>query len=253
MISFLTQLFAGLAARQARKRVIRDVWSIGYRPTPRDGTLVPSVPAHGSQPFHRTPCPARPLLRRPIHRPKRRASLSYFSRTIDGNQPRRDLRFAARWRRSRDIVVALQRPYHLSYPCVFRSGGEWYMTPETRARRRVELFKAEQFPDRWLFVRALVEDVDAVDPTVFEHAWPLLAVCQPRGRRSLSHGRAVLVLRGLLARRVEASSYEPSRFRCPPGAFCGSRDGPRTTVAPSEPGLLRFATVERSCSTASAA
>jgi hypothetical protein len=62
--------------------------------------------------------------------------------------------------------VVMQRPYHLSYPAVFRWNGEWYMTPETAKRRAVELYRAEEFPDKWEFVGNLLSDIDAVDPTV---------------------------------------------------------------------------------------
>ncbi len=68
-----------------------------------------------------------------------------------------------------DPQVALARPYHLSYPYVFQARGEWYMVPETKTRRAVELFRAEAFPHRWTLERVLLSDVDAADATVFEH------------------------------------------------------------------------------------
>lgn len=65
--------------------------------------------------------------------------------------------------------IVLQRPYHLSYPHVFQWNGEWWMVPETFDEQRIELYRAESFPDRWTFHSVLLDDVLAVDATLFEH------------------------------------------------------------------------------------
>ncbi|MCI0475550.1 MAG: hypothetical protein L0Y55_04835, partial [Anaerolineales bacterium] len=66
--------------------------------------------------------------------------------------------------------VALERPYHLSYPFIFEYQNETYMIPETASRRAVELYHCTRWPDQWEFVRALMSDVYAVDTTLLEHA-----------------------------------------------------------------------------------
>lgn len=40
------------------------------------------------------------------------------------------------------------------------------MTPETRARRSVELYRADHFPTAWSFDRTIMKDVNAIDPTI---------------------------------------------------------------------------------------
>ena len=60
----------------------------------------------------------------------------------------------------------LERPYHLSYPCVFEHGAELLMVPESAASRTVELYRCVAFPDRWEPVDILLHDVRGVDPTV---------------------------------------------------------------------------------------
>ena len=65
--------------------------------------------------------------------------------------------------------VALERPYHLSYPFIFEYQNETYMLPETASRRAVELYHCTRWPDQWEFVRALMSDVYAVDTTLLEH------------------------------------------------------------------------------------
>lgn len=66
-------------------------------------------------------------------------------------------------------VRILERPYHLSYPCVFRWNGAFYMVPETGGSGTVQLFRATDFPYRWEQVSILLRDLEAVDATPFEH------------------------------------------------------------------------------------
>ncbi len=61
----------------------------------------------------------------------------------------------------------LRRPYHLSYPFVFEDGGEIYMMPETRGNRTVEMYRAVEFPFRWEPETVLMQDVNAVDATIY--------------------------------------------------------------------------------------
>lgn len=77
----------------------------------------------------------------------------------------------------------LERPYHLSYPFVFRWNETWYMIPETLERRAVELYRATAFPDQWVFERTLLEDIAAVDATIAEidgRWWMFTAVAAPK-------------------------------------------------------------------------
>jgi hypothetical protein len=62
----------------------------------------------------------------------------------------------------------LEQEEHLSYPFVFEWQGAHYMIPETGARRRVELYRADDFPRGWRLERVLVDGVRAADATVHE-------------------------------------------------------------------------------------
>lgn len=63
---------------------------------------------------------------------------------------------------------ALDLPYHLSFPLVFEHGGQIYMVPETCAAKRVEVWRAVEFPLRWERVATALEGQSAADPVVFE-------------------------------------------------------------------------------------
>jgi hypothetical protein len=65
--------------------------------------------------------------------------------------------------------TALQMDSHLSYPFVFESQGHVYMIPETKERKTIELYRAQQFPHKWALLKVLAENVLAVDSTVFQY------------------------------------------------------------------------------------
>jgi hypothetical protein len=65
----------------------------------------------------------------------------------------------------REVRTVLHRPYHLSYPCVFRDDGVWYMIPESMSAGTVELYRCTHFPDAWRFERELLRG-RVVDTTV---------------------------------------------------------------------------------------
>jgi hypothetical protein len=80
-------------------------------------------------------------------------------------------------------VPALERPYHLSYPCVFRAGNDIFMIPESSANGTVELYRCTRFPDQWVLESTLLE-LPGVDTTVWMEAgvfWLFVTIQEPRG------------------------------------------------------------------------
>lgn len=63
----------------------------------------------------------------------------------------------------------LERSCHLSYPFVFPHDGQMWMIPESAADRTVDLYRADQFPDRWTHVATLIKDVAVGDATIVQH------------------------------------------------------------------------------------
>jgi hypothetical protein len=66
-----------------------------------------------------------------------------------------------------DFVPILDAPYHLSYPNIFNVGGQWYMIPESNEHNAIELYRATEFPAKWVHDRTLLDDVRAVDTSIF--------------------------------------------------------------------------------------
>jgi len=65
--------------------------------------------------------------------------------------------------------VALEEPFHLSFPNVFAHDGDYYMVPESRAARQVRLYRCLEFPARWEFHSVMLEATSAADTTLLQH------------------------------------------------------------------------------------
>ncbi len=72
--------------------------------------------------------------------------------------------------------LVLAEPFHLSYPYVFKWGSDYYMIPESIQAGGIRLYKASDFPTKWVFQKVLIPR-KLVDPSIFRHAgkWWLLA------------------------------------------------------------------------------
>jgi len=67
----------------------------------------------------------------------------------------------------------LEKPYHMSYPFLIEYDNCYYMIPETHDNKTIELYKCDEFPDKWSFVMNLKENIVALDTTMFfyENKW----------------------------------------------------------------------------------
>jgi len=87
--------------------------------------------------------------------------------------------------RTTPVRPVLTADCHLSYPFVFEWQGEIYMLPETSRHRTVELYRAVDFPESWVFDRVLLDNLRAVDPTLLFHEgryWLFVGTPSANGR-----------------------------------------------------------------------
>ena len=54
------------------------------------------------------------------------------------------------------LGVVLRQHHHLSYPFVFEHEGQVYMMPESKSVKRVDLYRAVDFPFRWEFEKTIL-------------------------------------------------------------------------------------------------
>jgi hypothetical protein len=67
-------------------------------------------------------------------------------------------------------VKVLEKDYHLSYPFVFKWNDKFYMVPESRANKTIDLYECADFPYKWNFKQCLMENVSAVDTTIIYYS-----------------------------------------------------------------------------------
>lgn len=78
---------------------------------------------------------------------------------------------------SRQLGIALDRPFHLSFPQPIHWQGQWYMTVESGQGRCVSLYRADAFPFGWQHLTDLITGWNCVDPTLHHDGshWYLFA------------------------------------------------------------------------------
>lgn len=64
--------------------------------------------------------------------------------------------------------VAIELPVHSSYPYLFEYQGETYCIPETNQARGISVYRSNEFPYHWTKVADLLNDVRAIDTTIFQ-------------------------------------------------------------------------------------
>lgn len=64
-------------------------------------------------------------------------------------------------------IPIIKKDYHLSYPFLIEHNGELFMIPESSQNKTIELYKCINFPYEWEFEKNIMEDVIAVDTTIY--------------------------------------------------------------------------------------
>jgi hypothetical protein len=86
-----------------------------------------------------------------------------------------------------DIMPVLREPWHLSFPYVFEYEGTLWMLPESSENGTVSLYRADDFPLRWVRELDLITDLPASDSVITrfgERLWLFTTV--PSHRPSVS-------------------------------------------------------------------
>lgn len=106
---------------------------------------------------------------------KNKAHISYFIINKDGS-----------YTNSKKI---LEESFHLSYPCIFEYNDELYMIPETQEIKSIQLYKCLEFPEKWVFHKNMISNIDAVDSTIFfyKNKWWMFTSIREKQENSWSN------------------------------------------------------------------
>jgi hypothetical protein len=64
-----------------------------------------------------------------------------------------------------EMIIILEKDYHLSYPCIVPCNGELFLLPESCEANRVDLFHFSRFPSELELVSTPIEHLKVVDTT----------------------------------------------------------------------------------------
>jgi len=81
------------------------------------------------------------------------------------------------------LGVALDEPFHLSFPYLFEHEGSLFMCPESSEAKEIRVYRCVDFPLHWRLERVVMPDVHAADSMIFEKdgRWWLLTNIDPAG------------------------------------------------------------------------
>lgn len=114
----------------------------------------------------------------------RRDSTWYmFFEVLNAKSGRGEIGFATssdalQWRYGR---IVLAEPFHLSYPYVFSFEDQYYMIPESGAAGAVRLYRAEDFPAKWVLAGTLLTGNAFADSSIVQRddRWFLFTETRP--------------------------------------------------------------------------
>lgn len=66
------------------------------------------------------------------------------------------------------VGVALNEPFHLSFPFLFKFEGKLYMCPETNANQDIRIYECVGFPLEWRLKKIVKKEINTVDTMFFE-------------------------------------------------------------------------------------
>jgi hypothetical protein len=79
--------------------------------------------------------------------------------------------------------TVLSRPFHLSYPYLVKHAGEVFMIPECHRANEIVLYRAREFPHKWVRETTLLANTPGAEASVMQHEgrwWMFYTVVGPK-------------------------------------------------------------------------
>lgn len=105
----------------------------------------------------------------------------------------------------------LEKPYHLSYPFIFKLKDTYYMIPESTENKKIELYQCEDFPLKWNYWGTLMENVIAADTTIkfYNDKYWLFTLIEPEQGVKTHKDLHIFYSEDLLSSNWKAHSANP--------------------------------------------
>lgn len=112
------------------------------------------------------------------------------------------------------VGVAVEEPFHLSFPFVFEAGGEWFMCPESSTNRDIRLYRCTRFPLEWRLESVAVANISAVDTVIFSRSdrWWMITCVNPLGTGDQFSELTIFSTDSLLAGKWTPHRFNPIRI-----------------------------------------
>lgn len=180
-LAYAGRFVAGLARRKVRSFVGReDVWQVAFlRKDWRDAVLADGHPIANPEgryladPFVVNREDGNYCFVEDLDRSRQHGAISVYKLGDAGAEP---------------LGVAIDEPFHLSFPYPFEYRGELYMCPESSANRDIRIYRCVEFPMKWRLEEIVMSGVSSVDTMIFEKAgkWWLFTNMDPGDTGELS-------------------------------------------------------------------
>ncbi len=85
----------------------------------------------------------------------------------------------------RGKATVLSRPFHLSYPYIIEHEGVVFMIPESQRAGEIALYRAKEFPGKWVRETALLAGTPGAEASVIRHEgrwWMFFTIVGPQAR-----------------------------------------------------------------------
>ena len=175
-IAYLGRSVLAIAAKKVRKiRNRSEYWQVSFlRASWRNsvlwkGTVIPNPPGrYLADPFVISRNGKDYCLVEDYDCAAARGRISVYQLGVGGAEP---------------LGVAINEPFHLSFPYLFEYNNALYMCPESSGNRDIRVYRCTDFPMQWQFETIVMSDVNAVDSMLFEWQgkWWMFTNIDPAG------------------------------------------------------------------------
>ena len=169
---FVLRMLWYIATRGVRSWLVQDHWNIGIVAQPIEDFLHPQR----RQPIRWLPAPGRGRFVADPFGWVRDGQLTIFCEYLDYRDGVGTIGTFQSAAQPNDefvppvpVTIGPTPRVHLSYPLVFEHEGQLLCIPETQGAREVALYAVERFPDKWVKIATLIDNIAVVDATLFRH------------------------------------------------------------------------------------